>query len=160
MKTLLSSLLLAAIACGQQATNLSLPAHWAGSIAGYSADSAPRLTPSISYAYLLSSSAQVYSFSTYDVIMMAKKLPTFSLRTGVATPIRQFAVGKNDVTILGIATGGVAQGQTSVTGAFSGGGLGLLRFKNTGFTLGLEVRFVKAAAISSKVYGFVLGRAW
>jgi hypothetical protein len=133
-----------------------LPQNWYGAGASWNGQAAGWA----SYAHLLSSSGQVYSYTTYDVTR-TKERPyvTSSARTGAAIVLRTLG----PLTILGLADAGVATASTVTSGAFSGGGLAFVRLGKTDWTICGGARVVKAAATGAgdqTVYEAGIGRVW
>ena len=71
-------------------------------------------------------------------------MPAISTRTGFATPVRSFGA---NLFLIALATAGVAQSSTATTGAFSGGGLLMVRFK-TDWTFQIGARIVSAGGVN------------
>ena len=152
---LLTIFLLACSAWGQ-ATPSTPPANWYGAGGSWNGQAAGWA----SYAHLLSSSQQIYSFTTWDITRTkANPYVTSSARTGLAMVFRTIG----PVTILGLTTAGVATSSTSTSGSFSGGGLGVIKIANTSWTVLLGARVDKSSATqtgSQMVYEIGMGRTW
>jgi len=133
----------------------NLPAHWIGAGGGYSSAASPRATGWVSLAILVSQPSQIYSYSSYDLVPVKGHVPMVSARTGAATVLRRLG----NLYVLGMATAGAAQTSTATTGAFSGGGIGVYRFRS-GFTLELAGRVIKAGSTNAAVYEFGGGWSW
>lgn len=131
-----------------------LPQNWVGSGVGYNPGGAPKTTGWVSMALLLSQTGQLYSYSSYDMVPVKGSVPTTSARTGFATVIRNIG----PVWIFGFGTAGMAQ-NTSLTSAFSGGGIGVWQLKS-GLTVELGARVLKAGSVNQTIYEFGLGKSW
>ncbi len=158
---LLLALALAA-ACSAQS---NLPANWAAMGASYNSVSKPPLAGWFAYAHLISESAQLYSYSAHDVFLSPTKPYTImsSIRSGLATPLR--TIGNCTGTCLmalGLGEAGMAAGGTSLAGAFSGGGVGILKFGKTHWTLAIGGQMLKVAGgVGSQTLIFAgFGRAF
>lgn len=145
-----------AAACFAQS---ALPQNWAGVGAGLNQASRPPVAGWFSYATLISQSGQLYSFSTHDVFLSQAKPYTVqtSVRTGLATVLRTIG----PLVVLGLGDAGLAAGGTSVGGAFSGGGIGVLRLGKTSWTIAAGARVLKTSTGGSQtVYELGLGRTF
>ena len=113
----------------------ALPSNWVGAGAAYP------VAGWASYATLMSSKGQVYSFSSWDATVTKTRPHVIqsSARSGLATVLRTWG----PVTLLGFAEAGVAAAQTTTTGAFSGGGVGVLKIGKTAWTIEVAVRVLK-----------------
>jgi hypothetical protein len=118
-----------------------LPSNWVGAGAAYAGGGQPPIAGWASYAVLVSGKAGLYSFSSYDLTVTKAKpyAVQTSVRTGMALVIRTIG----PLTILGLGDAGMAQAPTSITGAFSGGGIGIYRIGKTAWTLEVAVRRLK-----------------
>lgn len=140
---------------GSLRAQTGLPQNWVGSGAGYAPAGSPKATAWVSFATLLNQTAQVYSYSTYDVIPARGSVPMTSARTGLATPLRSLG----PIYLFAFGTAGVAQGSVDPIFAFSAGGLALYRFKS-GLTVELGARMAKAGNTSVPVYELGFGKSW
>lgn len=152
----LISLLAICIACsGQQ-----LPSNWAGAGGSYNAASRPVVAGWFSYANLLSEKGQIYSITTHDLFLSQAKPYTVqsSVRTGIAAVVRQFG----PITVLGLGDAGMAAGGSSIGGAFSGGGIGLIKLGKTNWSIALGARILQAATAggSQTIYTIGFGRTF
>lgn len=163
MKLLIAiALLLAPLAAQTQSTvpvtsAASLPTNWCGMGGAYNGKGGGWL----SYAILLSGKGQVYSFSSYDITLSATKPRTLqsSTRTGFATVLRSLG----PLFLLGFGDAGAATNGSNVGGAFSGGGILVVKLGKTDWTLEGAVRYVKANATGQPgqtVYEFGVGRSF
>ena len=137
----------------------TLPANWVGVGAGYTAGATPPVNGWASYATLVSGKGQLYSFSSYDIVAGASKPHniTTSARTGFATLLKVWG----PVYVLGFGTAGVAASGTATTGAFSGGGIAVLKLGKTAWTLEGGWRVLKTPINGvQNVYEFGTGRTF
>lgn len=133
-----------------------LPSSWMGAGGGWNKASTPQIAGWASYAKLISTKSQTYSFTSWDITSV--KGPNFvsqsSARTGLATLIKQ--VGP--VSVLGFGDAGMAT-SSGLGGAFSGGGIAVIKLGKTNFTIELAVRVLKVASQPNQmVYEFGIGR--
>jgi len=136
-----------------------LATNWIGAGGGYSALSAPPASGWLAMANLVSAPAQLYAFTCHNVTSSKTKPYTIQTTetTGLATVIRTFG----PVAILGFGQSGVAASGTSVGGAFSGGGVGVIRLGKTNWTLVLSVEHLKTSIGGTQdLWKFGAGRAW
>lgn len=82
------------------------------------AQTSPRPSGFFIVATELSKSAQIWSFSESDFLVVGRKIQT-STRTGIATPLRKIA----SATLFAIGDGGVATTGTATSGAYAGGAI-------------------------------------
>lgn len=129
------------------ASNVSsaLPSLWVGSGAGYNPAGSPKNTAWLSVA--VNTGQGVYSYSSYDVTPVRGQVPVISTRTGVAT-VKSIVLFKQTFFFITFGTAGVAQSATAVTSSFSGGEMGMYRWK-TGLTF--EVGFRVATGAANKI---------
>jgi hypothetical protein len=132
--------------------NAALPGNWVGTGATYSSAAHPRIGAWVSLAILANRQTGIYSYSSYDILPRAGKVPTTAARTGVALLLRQ--VGP--VYVLGLGTAGASTSATATTGSFSGGGAAVYRFK-TSWSVLLEAQVVNQTGKTVRL-GF--GREW
>lgn len=156
---LLATLLAKAILAQTSVPSTLLPNNWAGFGAALNLASKPPVAGWYSYATLLSSKGQIYSFSTHDVLLSPQKPYRLldSARTGAATVLRQFG----PVTILGLGDIGMVASGASVGGAFSGGGLALVKLGKTNWDIVVGARVIKTSGNGNQdIYEIGLGRSW
>lgn len=140
----------------------TLPGNWFGLGAAYAGQAHPPVSGWYSYAILLSTSAKVYSFTTTDIVPTLVKPYSIqhSTRTGIAPVIRDFG----PVAVLGIADAGMSVSGSSVGGAFSAGGIVVVRLGSTHWSLaGIARRLRSNAAMAGDdqwIYELGLGRSW
>ena len=91
-----------------------------------SATTQPKPSGFLVVATEISQSAQIWSFSETDAILVANHKIQTSARTGLATPMRKF--GAAQLFLLGDA--GVASTGTNTGGAFAGGAILTIPFKS------------------------------
>lgn len=155
MKTVLALVLFVGIGFGQ---NLPpLPNQWFGAGAAYNASTKPAIAGWASYAHLMSGSAQTYSFTSYDVTSLNPKTFTAqsSVRTGLATVIRCY----KNACLLGYGDLGVAVSASNLGGAFSGGGIGVIRIGKSQWTGLVAARVIKTSlGPQQAVYEIGVGR--
>ena len=109
--------------------------------------SSPKATGWAAMAYLVNSSAKLYSFSEIDYSLASDHKLQTSVRTGVATLMRSF--GK--IGLYGIGDAGVATTGGATGGAFSGGGVLLIPLgQKTRLLIG--VRVLKTALGDTQQY--------
>lgn len=126
----------------------TLPQNWAGAGGAYDPTSRPQVAGWTSYATLVSEKAGLYSFTTHDITSTKNHPYTIqtSVRTGIAVVLRTIG----PLVILGLGDGGMAGSGDTVGGAFSGGGVGILRLGKTTWTLVTAVRHLKTATGGSQ----------
>lgn len=133
--------ILAAAAAFAQPAGQKLPANWYGAGASYAA---PQVAGWVSYAGLVSRPQQLYSYTTHDITRVASPGPArlqSSTRTGFAAVVRTLG----PLIILGYGDGGTALAGDHGGGAFSGGGIGILRLGRTCWTIAAAVRSLKTS---------------
>ena len=138
-----------------------LPQNWAGAGAAYNSETRPAVAGWFSYAVLISQKGSLYSFTSHDVFLSSVKPYTVetSVRSGLATVVR--SVGP--IIVLGFGDAGFTAGGTSIGGAFSGGGIGVIRLGKTNWTLELAARVIKSSINptgNQTVYEIGAGRVW
>jgi hypothetical protein len=154
-RALLAALALALCARAQTA----LPQNWAGAGAALNQSSKPPVAGWFAYATLISEKGQLYSISTHDVFLSSTKPYTVqsSARTGLATVLRTIG----PLVVLGLGDAGMVAGGTALGGAFSAGGIGVLRLGKTNWTIALGARVIKTSTGGNQnVYEFGTGRTF
>jgi|SRR5579859_576013 len=135
----------------------TLPSQWMGAGAAWNQNTTPQIAGWASYAKLVSGKGQTYSFTSWDVTS-SKKTPftaQTSARTGLAAVIRQLG----PITVLGFGDAGMATSVSNFAGAFSGGGIAVIKLGKTNFTIELAARVLKVASQPNQVvYEIGLGR--
>lgn len=139
-----------------------LPSNWFGSGAALNQASKPPVAGWFSYAVLISSQAQLYSFTTHDIFLTDQRIITSSVRSGIASPVRTIgSCAGTCLVLLGLGDAGMAAGGATVGGAFSGGGIGVLKLGRTNWTLVAGGRVLSVANGGKQtVYELGFGRAW
>jgi hypothetical protein len=137
-------------------TTPALP-NWIGLGGGYSSADSPHMGGWAAMALPVSQSQSVYSYTVYEAIPVRGRVPTISTTTGMATILRTLTVNRGTLYVLGLVTAGTAVTATAVTGAFSGGGLGVFKFRN-GFTIEAGATAEKAGTGTRP--SFKLGGGW
>lgn len=131
----------------------TLPANFAAAGAAYS----PGWAGWASYANLISEKGQLYSFTTHDITRTASKPYTLqsSVRTGFATVMRR----AGPITVLAFGDAGMSAAGTSLGGAFSGGGVGIVQLGKTNWAVVVAARTLKTAiGGQQQVYEVGFGR--
>ena len=147
-------------ACGAPTPVSSyLPTQWIGIGSGYNPAGSPKFNGWASYATLVSPTQQAYSYSSYDVVRSGKTV-TASARTGVALVVRQYTYKKLHLFLLGLGTAGVATTNNAITGSFTGGGLGVVKFGQASYTFEAGARVQKSGSVDVKVYEIGFGRTF
>lgn len=135
----------------------SLPNSWMGAGAAWDQYTTPQVAGWASYAKLVSSSGQLYSFTSWDATSSRARPYTAqtSVRSGLASVVRRFG----PVYLLGFGDAGMAAAAGDFGGAFSGGGIVVIKLGKTNFTLELAARVLKVAGQTNHViYEFGFGR--
>jgi hypothetical protein len=143
-------------------TPCALPQEWAAAGAAWNQYARPEVNAWASYSHLISCSGQIYSYTTED-FMSARGRMQQSIRTGFAAVLR--CVGPLCLLVLGdagLATG-TASGATTIGGAMSYGGIGILRLGSTLWTLAVAVRPVRSTVAqpgdkTQTLFEFGIGR--
>lgn len=107
----------------------ALPNNWYGAFASYNSTASPGIAAGFTEASLMSSTQQLYSYSTYDITLIKQpkgsaQAYTYqsSPRTGMAVILKSFG----RLHIIGFGNIGVATTGSNASFASSGGGLALL----------------------------------
>ncbi len=135
------------------------PENFAAAGGAFNQSSKPPLAGWFSYGVKISDKGMLFSFTTHDVLLSQAKPYTVqtSVRTGLATVLRTLG----PIIILGLGDAGMAAGGTSVGGAFSGGGIGIIRLGKTNWAIALGGRVIKTANGGSQtVYELGFGRSF
>lgn len=117
------------------------------------AQTSPKVSGFFVVATELSKSAQIWSFSESDAILVAGKIQT-STRTGFATPLRKVSTA----TVYALADGGVATNGTAAGGAYAGGAIVSIPLPR-GFFVFPGFRYIHSAVGGTQVtIGFGIGK--
>ena len=141
------------------------PQNWGGAGASYNQAATPQVSGWGAFATLLSNSGPIYSFTEYQITSAKTKPWTAqtSTTTGIATPLKVLLPSKDGtwtISVFGMATGGLATSQSTVSGAFAGGGVGIIRVGKTNWDIVLGAQFLSTAANKQTVYSFGIGRSF
>lgn len=112
----------------------TLPTDWYGGFVSYNTSSSPKVGGGGVEASLLSKSAQLYSFSAWDVTLIrqgGKWSYQSTPRTGLAMIIKSFG----PIYIIGTGNMGVATAGANASLASSAGGIVLVKLGTTQWTL-------------------------
>ncbi len=152
---MLSLLPLLAAAQTEPATT-QLPDQFVAAGLAFNQYAAPNLNGWSSFAKAVKKDAGLYSFTTYE-LSSARTTP-FTLQTSVRTGLALALRSVGPVVIFGFGDAGMAASGTTLSGAFSGGGMAALPL-GKGWVLVVPVRVVKSAVGGQQVI-FELGAGW
>jgi hypothetical protein len=138
----------------------TLPSNWIGLGAGYNTYARPQVNGWMSYGSLLTEKAGgIYSFTTEDITSAHTHPFTVqtSIRTGFATIVKRIG----PIYILGLLDGGAAMSSVSFGGAFSGGGISMVKLGHSNWTLAIGARVLKVSnGVSQTIYEIGLGHLY
>jgi hypothetical protein len=141
------------------------PENWAGAGSAYNQFAQPQVSGWAAFATKLSDKGPIYSFTEYTLTSARTKPFTAqtSTTTGVATPLKVLSPNKNGawtVTLFGMATGGMATSNSTVGGAFAGGGVLILRLGLSNWTLVGGAQYLTTTQNKQTIYSFGVGRSF
>ncbi len=102
---------------------------WYGGGAGFG----PHWSTWASLAHPVSQSQAAFSYTVYESVLKRGTVPTVTTTTGLGTIVRSYVLPRGTFYIFAIATVGASTTSTATTGAFTGEGMALWKWKN-GYT--------------------------
>ena len=162
METLIVALMLCQAAVNPPVPPAEIyPPNWYGAGAAWNQMASPQINGWASYAHLLTAKGPVYSFTSWDVTSAKspdhKFTPQTSTRTGLATVIRKIG----PVTVIGLVDGGMAAASSNVSGAFSGGGVGIITLGKSSWNIVVGAKFLTTPLGGKQAaYQFGFGKSY